>query len=797
MSVDFVCVGDIITLESSPGTFLSADVAGNLLWDTPPDSCLKYPANFNRCQWKVCERLSYVDQELRAQRMARAASFTEAEMKDLELEAAREAERNIDELAMSEGFQVLYGRMIQLQHMASGKFLTAKNKAATFDRDCLGLQLTKGSSMCYFSIQPKYKVRAEGGQVLPKDEILLTSGSVPGYNVHESKGGQGPIIARGLAFNEANMSQSRSGSALTINVYARYTTTDWNKLKTGQSFRLFDRELDGFLHASCFTDGAPITPAITPPVKNPKTPAPFVSSSVWCIETLSRTTGGLIVWDKPQYRIKHVPSGLYLTVGTENYLDPDLRLPMVGGSPSIFTPEEMIYSLTLDVDEGDPEGNPALQALEALDGLIGKQPPRRPRQIFEFRALGQKMDNPHVPLEDIMVVLVHTMKNGLGVGAIGGTTELFFHAAEFIEVQDGNMLNTRVVYMSSIARIYDALLLVAVPEKEDQSIRLITDSIPALLSYRSMIEYGNIPESSAELEVERFILSQLVCYSFIGDERENVVRSAMTIDGPADIFFQHCAREQLLLDALVGTVVAPLNATLKVAYSDKNPEKVLKWEDPRFESLIEVHRLAWRALLVASQGNALAETHLIKLKIHCKSDPDDVRAGGFGANLNLLSAGEFLGDALGGGYGLVESSPVGSLAKLLLATTGTLAKTAGKVVGRTLRTTTTIAGTAVSAAGKVASTAGGVRLQSLPSIGGGKLAFGSPFGEMNGDKAVLSSFKPPTPERPAPRGRDVVPFISVIGGQIAYPLGAAEVSKGEIDFDALHIPFFIFLCQML
>lgn len=147
---EWAMIGDVITLGSDKGTFLSADIDGMVMWATidkgwtPPA-----PFNFENCLWRICERLSYVEQEM-AQIKKRRNSTDGVELA-LAIEAMDlEAERNLQYLETTPGHEVFYGRVIQLQHVATGKFLSAKNAAALVDSDCLAIQLDPGSSDSYF-----------------------------------------------------------------------------------------------------------------------------------------------------------------------------------------------------------------------------------------------------------------------------------------------------------------------------------------------------------------------------------------------------------------------------------------------------------------------------------------------------------------------------------------------------------------------------------------------------------------------------------------------------------------------
>jgi inositol 1,4,5-triphosphate receptor type 1 len=68
---------------------------------------------------------------------------------------------------------VLYGQAVQLQHIRSGRFVTAVRQAADMSRDCLKLQLSKqGSTYSYFRIKPRFRIRSEGGRIYFTDQLI-------------------------------------------------------------------------------------------------------------------------------------------------------------------------------------------------------------------------------------------------------------------------------------------------------------------------------------------------------------------------------------------------------------------------------------------------------------------------------------------------------------------------------------------------------------------------------------------------------------------------------------------------
>lgn len=77
-------------------------------------------------------------------------------------------------MALKNSEYVAYGNEIQLLHVDSNSFITAKKGCADIDKSCNKVELDdRGSQGIYFKIMPRYKYRQEGEKVLFKDQIVL------------------------------------------------------------------------------------------------------------------------------------------------------------------------------------------------------------------------------------------------------------------------------------------------------------------------------------------------------------------------------------------------------------------------------------------------------------------------------------------------------------------------------------------------------------------------------------------------------------------------------------------------
>lgn len=92
-----------------------------------------------------------------------------------------------DTLAKLTGTQVLYGQSIQLQHVKSGRFLTARpSQLAATEKDCTLLELDdRGDAYSRFTIMPRFKHRRYGGAPLP----CVLSGVAPHSTLSDTPAG--------------------------------------------------------------------------------------------------------------------------------------------------------------------------------------------------------------------------------------------------------------------------------------------------------------------------------------------------------------------------------------------------------------------------------------------------------------------------------------------------------------------------------------------------------------------------------------------------------------------------------
>lgn len=527
---------------------------------------------------------------------------------------------------------------------------------------------------------PKYKIRTEGGHINWEDEIMLCSLAAPGFQLHESKqAGVGNQIHKGgYNYNEANLSKSAVDAAPTIRLYARYTKGDSMYLHTGAAVRFFDRELEGFFQGFCFSnahrddgpkktmltlqgnlrllkdgleavneglENAPgmkalqslnpiddtklrsdlkkaaktaIIPHIAPPTPNALHPDMLTAKSVFVIETVGRQVGGLVEWNKQMYRIRHLATGKYLTVGREDVKRPSQNpfraLDVIPGVATLAAAtdagvkvaegvQKMAEKAAADAAKASGAPPPTSDAiggkkeesvyrLTLEDEVNSKE--QITRQTFQFRTV-EVSNHPFLPKDDVMISVVHVYSDG---------TELFLHSN-----------SNRTICMSSYLRSYDCALLCHVPEKQADMIKFLRDIKPPLWRYCVQLgEERKFPESSSELELEMRLLGRLILESMIGGKDPSLTDPLKAESLPLTVF-QNAARDQAILDLLFAIIQAPVNAEMLLSYSDKNEEKKADWDDKDFKPLVTMHKLAWKAVMALVKNNTVSEMYLVSIAV--------------------------------------------------------------------------------------------------------------------------------------------------------------------------------------
>ncbi|EFJ39749.1 hypothetical protein VOLCADRAFT_121781 [Volvox carteri f. nagariensis] len=101
----------------------------------------------------------------------------------------REQRTNRNEFRQVVGESVLYGQVIQLRHVPTGKFVTIKRTAADVERGALKVVLEEGGQEgSWFQVFSGYRTKPEGGKLMPGEVVAFKGLAFSGNGLHVSAG---------------------------------------------------------------------------------------------------------------------------------------------------------------------------------------------------------------------------------------------------------------------------------------------------------------------------------------------------------------------------------------------------------------------------------------------------------------------------------------------------------------------------------------------------------------------------------------------------------------------------------